>query len=475
MNTVTHRGWIAFLILLIALPLLVHLYSGQYNRAIADDFCWTGKATARGFISMLDWEYHNWSWHYAAIAAQGIIGMANGWRFVPSAFLLLWWGGALLLAYQAARLLKFGAPWLAAMLISMVFVYAANVGTASIYASLYWTSGAVSYTLPLIVLTFQLNLFAAVMGMEGRSRPPLAHLALLAGLTITAGGFSSLYAAFQVAFYGLLCGSVFLFGRQGWKQRILMMGGTAAAFSGIALLLLLSAPGNAVRVEALGSSSTIPEALALGLRLTVGFVPTAAVFFSPAAVMTAFVVSGVVGLLFHPLSPRQKAFFQRNGIRLLGLSALVMYLLLFAVLFTGAYALRDMVPTTAHILPQVIFIVGVMAWGYIMGLALHKEHAANAGPVVRLAGRTLLVLVLLAGPVTAAVQAVAYEPMIRTFAAEWDLRDAAIRQAAAEGAEHFVLTPFTYDLIDRMYIGDINDGCLPVYYHLRSFSRQASG
>lgn len=61
------------------LPLLSHIYLGQYNRALADDFCFTEQAQNLGIIGTMDWWYNNWTGTYSSTFFQSITGLSGMW------------------------------------------------------------------------------------------------------------------------------------------------------------------------------------------------------------------------------------------------------------------------------------------------------------------------------------------------------------------------------------------------------------
>lgn len=460
------------IIIALALPLLAHVYLGQYNRAMADDFCFTERAQALGIAGTLDYWYNNWTGTYSSTFFQSLVGLARAWQWVPSVLIVLWFLAGVWAAYHFAVLVNLRQRGIVSLMLGMLIVYAANDGTANVFQSLYWTSGAITYTAAMIVFTFNLGVIFRTIHVGKRQSLStgqlLPYLALIAGLCMFAGGFSPLFGAFQCSLFTLATLACLLFAPKDWKRTAVTVLGTALVFALISFLILLIAPGNVIRRAALDAPLSLFDLTWFTLYASVAFIATSAGFLSPMALITPLLVGGMIGLVYQPLQTAQRSAIYRRRWRLIGQTAGFGFVLITACFFAGVYAISDLPPARAYIVPQFVLVMTITAFGYIVGMALQRDYAGKRQPVLANFAYGLILLVLMLGPIRSALNTLSYAPAFRVYAAEWENRNTQLVSMVARGEKRAVLTPLTQDLAEYADLKSNSDDhlCIAQFYGL---------
>lgn len=243
----------ALLLAALLAPLAVHAYNGSFSRFIADDYCMAGDVRAWGVVgASLRW-FDGIAGRYSqAFVYNSAVALGPGFAGLLPALLLAGWLAALTwAAFQAARLLNLRRPLLAAALTAAALAYAALDGAPALIQSLYWTSGAIPYLLPLLLLTL---LLGVLLRCARRGCGPLAITG--AGLlAFAAGGFSEPYLLFQAAALALLAALVWFTPRRRALLPLLLaaLAGTAAA------LFIVVVVGPAATPRASRASPPLPR------------------------------------------------------------------------------------------------------------------------------------------------------------------------------------------------------------------------
>ncbi|MCU0497553.1 MAG: DUF6056 family protein [Anaerolineae bacterium] len=446
----------------ILLPSLMLIYLGQFNRAMADDYCFTFDARRLGLFGAVDNFYRVWSGTYSSTFFQSLVGLNEAWSLVPIILSVLWLIAAMTLAYQVAKILNTReTPWVT-LIIGGLIVYAANDGTANVFQSLFWTSGAITYTAPLIVLTFNIALCLYALRTFGNRPLSPAYFALVAGGCMWAGGYSPLFAVFQVTLFTLLTlGSVI--GLRGQIRRnALALFATGFIFALTALIILLIAPGNSVRRSYFEDPLPFGQVISNTILSTIGFVPTMILLFSAIAVITPLIIGVFLGLTTQPLDLNQRIFLRQHGTKLLPLTLLLLLILVAACFFTALYSIWTLPPARAYIIPQTMLVITSFTWGYIMGASLQRPRWS---PIFRGIGVMLLIGGLVFGPIATTLEYARLIPLFSTFAREWDQRD---QQLTHSDDPAVSVSAFTVDLADYAGLEAVDDDstiyCYPRFY-----------
>lgn len=245
------RAGAAILTVAMLLALAAFAWRGWYTRYLTDDFCTAAALHQYGFTGAMEFQREQWSGRFAYYPVKAIfesIGPQTA-RVTPGLMIVLTLYAAYWLAsaVMPSRLLAI----VAACAIAFALVDAAP-DKLGIYSSIMWETGALTYMLPVALCLVWLGFFA-------RGRVALASAIVL----FIAGGLSETSLAAQgVMVLGAF--AVALFRRDRARVRIAAAGSIATI---VALAIVISAPGNAVRassprLELLGTA--LLDALRLG-------------------------------------------------------------------------------------------------------------------------------------------------------------------------------------------------------------------
>jgi hypothetical protein len=240
-------------VILLALPLVLYAWIGFYSRYVADDFWTAGYLRQLGFWEAQRYWYLSFSGRYSFTFLVSLIELlgVGATRWLPVSSLVLWtgalywfWDGlfrlaglpysrwvrlsaALLVIYTTLRTLVFG--WQQAFL---------------------WQTGLLTYTVPLIGLTFWSAWFLNCLCHPEVDTPKRHTLLWTALLFWFLGGLSETSLAFQTVLLGLAL-VFFAFSSREIPHRRDSLSLLAAGLAGTlaALLCMFIAPGTSVRLE----------------------------------------------------------------------------------------------------------------------------------------------------------------------------------------------------------------------------------
>lgn len=465
------RLWLV--IVVCCLPLIAHLFLSVNNRPLADDFCFTTQARDFGIWGNVDYMYNNWTGTYSSTFFQSLIGLNQAWWLVPIMLLALWFLALLWLGRQIALLMPVVYVSVVdfSFLFSIFVLYGVVDGTANIFQSLYWTSGAITYTAPVVILTINLSFILYCLRRQNRS--PLTHT-LVAGLCMLAGGFSPLYAVFQVTVFLIGNGIVFMWPSRPWKKQLLAYLGVGLVFSFIALLILAIAPGNIIRQSTFENRLSWAGIIFYTIRATILFLPISAGFFSPFALLLPLFIGVTVGVLCIGLNDKWRQYFRRRGLRWIIAIVVLGHVIIASCYFTALYSIWYLPPARAYIIPQYVLVLMMFACGLVAGMGLQWEYRVGSRWAIIWSGRLLIGASLLLGPALEALNLYNMGADMRTFADEWDLQDTNLRRLAAQQPDAVaIVAPLTVDLADYVDVKTLSpiapdNRCVADYYGLKT-------
>ena len=432
--------WTSVLLLFLALAGLAYL--GTFTRLHADDFCAAGDAQNLGLLGMLIKQYNTWTGRFMFIIGTGLFGLGGpklaGWlpALAGSIWLVgVWWTFLPLIkriGWPQARLLAF--------LAGTLFLLVLLSSIPNLFQSFFWQDGMVNYSLPLIGLTFSGGIILRVWLERAKLLPACAALFLLVFLC---GGFTEAFSAMQVALFAIaLLISLWLGGRATQARLLPILG--AALLGGLAaMLVIIIAPGNSVRLQAASNSQTqgLLRIVTFSIRNMVHifgkyFLQTP--IWALVSIIPPFLAGWLVPApVANPAPGRTiSALWKQNyfkGIVLVLGSALI---LVTAACAPVVYAMNAYPDDRTIIVPQFVVVVAAILVSAMLGTGLRQigflpdtvksktvAHALHAG---------ILVVVLIAAGFSL-WQSVRQIPGFRSFARSWDERAAIIQQAAQSG------------------------------------------
>jgi len=312
--------------------LATYAWRGWYARYITDDYCTAYRLRELGFVEAMRFHRQIWSGRYSYFpikAGLEAIGSVTA-RFTPTALMLLL-GAA---AGFSIRRLAAPASRLPAILGALTVVYAvvdASPSRLNIGGALLWETGAITYLLPLVLMTAWLGLFGTISvipsvergiwaggealrvathpgpSLDARDdksmrRRWILSCAASAGLMFVAGGLSETSLAAQGALTAgaLALALLFRSGRSAWIAAC----GLAATMLGLSIMV--TAPGTLVRAGAHTAALPPGAATMRTLEMAYRFIGSH-VFVSAAAILPLIAAGIALGTSATRLSIRVTA------------------------------------------------------------------------------------------------------------------------------------------------------------------------
>lgn len=456
------------LIAAFVLPLLAHVYVGSHTRMMADDYCTSYEGRTEGLIGAFLTQYNTWAGQPSNILVKNAVGMVGSWVIpvLPFAVVVSW---TIVLVWTLTGIFKgLSIPRWIILLAAAVCLFAILDGSPLVVQSLYWLAAVVPYTMPLIVATGYIGFLAWVV----RSEKPIGIGTLLISAVICfiAGGFSETYVATQMA--ALMAGILIcaLSRMPALRNRALPLLIAGLVGTVIVLIVILAAPGNAVR------SANFPDPPPLFTLATssvvqgVALVIASLASFSPLGALSTLILFAVFARLYPP--PIKPPITPVHVLAFL----ILLFMPVTAYIAVGVYGTGGVPPARTYIIPQTVIVGALALAGYAVGshFKLPRWVAGRKQAMQSLAAVLVIVLVVL-GPIGSAVRILQTLPAFQTFASEFDAREQLITTAKARGETTLVVAPFTIDIAERVGLESIGidpafwvNGCAARYYGLEA-------
>lgn len=454
--------------IVLSLPLVMHIVNGMNSRMLADDYCFAANAISKGLTGTMTYYYYNWQGTFSSTAVQSAIALNGGVmvRWLPVFLVGGWWFGLFYLMWQLCEILGFQLPKLSALTLATLVLYTILEGTPIVFQSIYWTSGSVTYSVPLVLFTIWCGVVLHVI-RKTISVYGMFFVAVITG--IFAGllaGFSPVFAVFEIGLLGLLLIGVW-FWRPTRYGPIIILLLMSLVGAGMGTIIMIVAPGNSVRQAMFEKPPGLLTLIGINLKDVAYYIGIDLAIFSLVPQLTLLIVGG--WLISRGMAGNSNIYkgVKRNPRRWLAGALGVVLLLLFGIFLPTSYNISGFPPARALIIPHLVMVGLVLTWGGIMSLSLKKSASGNG----RVSPITIFTIVALLGigPLLAAGKSVNLSPKLQTFAAEWDARDAMIRQAQ-NGSKQISVPSFSVDLADYVSVGAVEGGvvnCLTDYYHIQ--------
>jgi hypothetical protein len=441
----------AFVILL-SLPLVMYAWIGFYSRYVSDDFLTAGYLRVLGFWEAQHYWYFSWSGRYSftfLVSLMELLGV-GATRWLPISSLVLWtgalywfWDGVFKLAsLPYSRWIKLSA--------SMLVIYTTLRTLVGWQQILLWQTGLLTYTVPLIGLTFWSAWFLTHLNKPKTYTPRWYTLLSTVLFFWFLGGLSETSLEFQTVILGITMVFLGLLPKEYPHRRGALLLLAASLVGSLAALLCVAiAPGNSVRLGYSGSIH-LPQMTELIVQ-TFHFAQYYFKNLFTLSIRPMLCILGMPALFasgFHP--PLKRRPTQRELLLPAGFLFLFLLVILFVywICFLPAYVAMRAGPPLRSILIMAFWLSLTFAIeSYVFGLTLMRlaqwiSSFFQREDVLRIirAGAVLATFVLLVlGPLQTAQKLWYVLPEYRQFATGWDARDRLARQAAANGINHVSL------------------------------------
>lgn len=415
-------------VLFSTVTLSLHGYLGHFARYMADDFCTVFYAHRLGVFRSTWFWYLNWSGRFSASILDATVG-SLGPRILPILvpLTIILWLAALIVLFLT--FLDFSKNRiLASFALGATSLFALFLLTPDIRQSLYWGQGMRSVVPPLIMGTIQIVLWNYI-GAKDWTRAQRWFWGISSFLwALIAGGFSETYAAFQVsalivAFLAGLMVQKFKFSNSSLFLTSSILGAVCA------LIIVLFAPGNSERQAFFPSPPGIASLLIISLQSYFSYLVT--------LINSLEKILAIIGLF----SLATLAGSQRNrevDPRLLWMVPGLTLGFMFVCFPPAVYGTSEPPPGRTLILPTYFFLLGVLAWGLVIGQFFGKKQDMIASKLLP----GLVIVTILLSTSMHSVRLYQSRQEFIEYARAWDKTDASIRQSKQSGAAQ-VLIPVT--------------------------------
>ncbi|HVE71251.1 MAG TPA: DUF6056 family protein [Thermoanaerobaculia bacterium] len=260
------RLGLAVLTVAVLAALATYAWRGRFARYVTDDFCTSSILRDEGFFGMMRYHRVSWSGRYSFYPMKAIPeSIGPGTARVMPALMIALFGVA---AIWTMRRVTDRRCVLLAVLTGTSIAYAAIDATPEVLTiggPLMWETGTVTYMLPLILYTIWAGLFFGPGSLLGRTIASALVMFL-------AGGLSETSLAAQCALTGAM--TLLTLGFRWREASRIALAGCAASI--VALLLVVSAPGNVVRMRRLPPRAPFVSAALSSARMAYDYVGSVA-------------------------------------------------------------------------------------------------------------------------------------------------------------------------------------------------------
>ena len=461
------------------IALLANGYLGFFARYIVDDYCNAGLVLTQGLLNAQQGLYLNWSGRYTSNLANGIVGLAGHQivPFLPLGALTLW---LIVLAWAIFQLRHFvnSAASVAIPILFAAMVVSGTIAAApNIAESLFWDIAMLANLAPLPFLTFVIGLvlYAAIRKPDS---PSPVLLVACADLTFLVAGFQETSSVLETTIFFLLVALCILVPSIPGKRALLPLSIACLVGSILGMVIMIMAPGNAVRQAAIDQGGYFPPQRPGWLSLIGLSIQNAAILVKDSLVgsplVLAFFLMAILVALAVPSEYRKIASPRRfaSSAATLGLPLVLGFLLVVACFVPAVYATSSPPPERGLIIPVFVVVCTVILEGYLIG---HEEKLVG---YLRRVGKPsysilllLLAILIIAGPISFTRSTLDKLPSWKAYAQVWDKRDLEIRKAKEAGVKDMQVQSF-YNPFGLPDIGSDPDGwlnkCTAYYYGLDS-------
>ncbi|MBZ0304064.1 MAG: DUF6056 family protein, partial [Anaerolineae bacterium] len=261
----TYVYFVLLIIFVSALTLVA--YTGFFSRYLGDDYCSAEAFNENGLIgSAVNW-YMTWEGRYTHTLIRGFIGFVGprGVSFFPLFLLVLWILALTFLLTEIGKILRMRVIFPGSLVSASIIVFVSldGVPLAVKIQAFYWAMGSTPYTLPIILIIFNMGLFLALARKNHLKNTPIQVLMTM-GITFLASGLSEIAAIFQIAVFMLVLCLCLLFVPRAYRRTAIHLALLNLVCALIGFGFLLAAPGNKVR-----GASLSPNSLETTLRLAI--------------------------------------------------------------------------------------------------------------------------------------------------------------------------------------------------------------
>lgn len=434
----------------------------------------SGYVIKLGFWQAQWFQYISWSNRVTGmflLSVSDLLGKSMI-KYWTSLTILLWVIGLTWAILKINGLLRLQVPkWLVLLITEWIILFSILLAP-QIYQSLFWRIGLITYTVPLVLLSFLIGIliqgYLKVKGNKG------AWIWLITAgfFAFLGGGLSETYLALQISL--LVLGLLMLVIIN--NKEVLKIGskpiGSALIGSLLSLVVVLAAPGNAVRQAAISAHPAFIEFVRMVITNTFLFIyislknnafQMVLAFFAP--LMFVYFAGIKMTLPVRPSSM----------VLVVLLSPIILWVTLAAVMAPAAYATSSYPDGRVLMDAGFIFVVFLVTEGVLFGMVLQQLHdfAGETVPVKLRLLSAMFIFFMIFYPLYDTYRSFRAIPEYQAFATVWDARDGRIKAAILTGSDQIVET----SLVAPGHLEDIStdhkywvNNCVTYFYGLSSIT-----
>lgn len=242
-------------------PLAVFAYLGTFARLIYDDYCIFGTGLDLGpWENMLYWRA-TWNGSYSYYFLHGLIAPvgAAAVRILPALIIILWLFGLILLAYRALSRAGVEKHRIIVALMFAGALLSATVNAIFWEQVIFWYAASVPYTLTLAILTIYAGLMWELVRRDDAKIPPKLPMAAGAFICFLNAGLAAFHMVIQLGIFTLAIPAAFAFVPKRSRRPTIIVLGSGWLATVASLVAQLTAPGVALRANAIAEKWGVPD------------------------------------------------------------------------------------------------------------------------------------------------------------------------------------------------------------------------
>lgn len=423
----------------------IFAFLGYFGRMFTDDFCYSYSynslgliGTLRGYYFIMTFTAHRYSLTFFewVIDRFGIPGI----QWMPFIFILLWWSGVYLLTIEINKRTGENLGRIEIAALTSILLFFSIYLAPNLYQSLYWRTGILPYTAPLIA-----GIWLLVFLFHSQLSNSFAKYLILGLGGFIAAGFSEAGAVFIGVIFSIIIAwsiwSLLCRNKMPWLS-LGRPGIVCVAAIIAALVIMYLSPINHQRQISYQAPASIGMTFLFACRFAFDFIWLS--FRTQPLPNIAFcIIASGIGFL----SEKSNAFDFKWVIRITILSLLSAFLVIWVLHLPSAYVEKSPPAERTLIMARFILLVSELVIFYFSGLWLAGFRQNN---VLQIAS-VILVAVGLVYVVRTEIITIQYQfPRFQKVAQVWDQRDSSIRAARQRGDQKVDVQP-----IDSQYIGGL--------------------
>ena len=425
--------------------LLLFIYLSVYNRYWADDWCYNADFRNKGFLQTVAGYAYDVTYtpsRYSVTVFAGLLQAFEvaGVQWMTPLTIIFWVTGLVWLFRNVARLAGFQSATPLMIFFPALIVYFSIYLTPHLYQSLYWRTGMLTYTTPLVLMTW---IFVLITRQGLLAKPSNWETGLAGLLALVAGGCSEAATTVMVAALVMYLAFALLYRRQPWVQKTLWIAAISLVFTLIAMGLLIFSPTTQIRRERYGAPTPVADLPRLVFNYTYAFFVLSVKDYHHILIA---LISALVGFVY-PLTGERSFKFNRY-ILLGGIVVVITILLVAASLTPSIYVEKGLPAPRTMIIPRFIAAFGFALGGWVAGLTMWEVTKSTALQL----GAVALLFISLAFPVYTTIDATHWVEIYAQRTQSWDMRESLIQNALQNGSPRV-----TVEAIDGLPVGGIRD------------------